>query len=466
MRSHPNIKKHHNSLLGRASNGRIVVKSSLVIFLCCVFVIAYVRMFTTMHQEANKRNGVINDSEDNASRNPGPSPTSKDNEEEVVVDKYHIGRPKRSSSDAVSPKKKNDHDKRGAIKTLEGSLDVHLFVLWKGSIEKREKILMDIATKFIIADVKYFDWTSDESLLFADSERAAMHWETLNAAELKKAAAAKLHYNENNVTAMQADYFLMNLWRLYGGKGGAAMTGMALKVKQCGRGPFIAVVVMDPNPDYRDEVTFHGTDRVNHNMNDAKKLYRRWSGGGFRVHGTFNPEEAAHDIGLLLHKLPHTYLGEFLRHHRHLEANSSEGMDVVAKARESGRSMVQKFLASEFPPSKSVWLGPRSTFEYRRVEAPWRSCKALLQAVTFPWVEPEREAMEREAFKALGTNESLSVPLCESWPIEVAVTAPRNSRWAVAAILNGRFAESNDQITIEVPVKRKDEVVLHRFTVV
>jgi hypothetical protein len=151
----------------------------------------------------------------------------------------------------------------GADGNVSASGDVHLFVIWHGAMGQHERILADVARHFVVLAVSYFDWPA------ADDGGAA---------------------------------FETNLWRLYSGKGGWKRTMMPLKVRQCGRGPFISVVVLDPFPDYQDEATAHGVDHVNHNMNTAKKRYRGWAGGGFKVHGTFNAAEAAHDVALLWHR--------------------------------------------------------------------------------------------------------------------------------------------------------------------
>lgn len=157
--------------------------------------------------------------------------------------------------------------------------DVELFVMWKDALPHTDRILIHMRSNFLIVAIEYFDWTSSAS----------------------SSSSASTHNINNNKKELRHN-FETNLWRLYGGKGGWQRHNMAKKVKQCGFGPFIAIVVVDPNPDYRDEQTAHGIDHVNHNMNSAKKMYREWSGGGFRVHGTFGPREAEHDIPLLFHR--------------------------------------------------------------------------------------------------------------------------------------------------------------------
>jgi len=146
--------------------------------------------------------------------------------------------------------------------------DLQLFIIWPDAYRYKKKIINDLATQstFRILDIVEITWESS-------------------------------HYQEN-------------LWRLYSGKGGEKRQGMALKERQCGKGPFTVLLVEDTAPHYQDEDTFHGMDHVNHNVNEKKKLYRSWA-GGFRVHGTFNAAEAEHDLyliyGMTLWQLQQTY---------------------------------------------------------------------------------------------------------------------------------------------------------------
>jgi hypothetical protein len=169
--------------------------------------------------------------------------------------------------------------------SFSASPDVQLFVIWHGAMGQAQRILLDIRTKFIVLGISYFDWPA---------------------------------FRLPNASAVFED----NLWRLYSGKGGWGRRGMALKVKQCGLGPFIALVVLDPKPEYRAEHTAHGTDNVNHNMNEAKNLYRSWTGGGFKVHGTFSGVEAQHDIPFLFHR----DAADFLRAYRESKGAAAEGL--------------------------------------------------------------------------------------------------------------------------------------------
>ncbi|KAF5220063.1 hypothetical protein TcYC6_0077800 [Trypanosoma cruzi] len=141
-------------------------------------------------------------------------------------------------------------------------LDVHMFVLWQHAYPQWRAILQDICKSFVVLELAEFDWGD---------------------------------------TRMGLQRFLSNLWVLYNGKGGWEREGMAKKVQQCGYGRFIAIAVADMNPQYARKHTAHGVDIVNVMAHKKKVLYRKWSGGGFKVHGTFSTHEANHDIRVLLH---------------------------------------------------------------------------------------------------------------------------------------------------------------------
>ncbi len=72
------------------------------------------------------------------------------------------------------------------------------------------------------------------------------------------------------------------------------------KVRNCGSGPFLLVVVEDCNPDYRTIDT--GSRKpmfCNARMWKLKTRYRKWSGRKHRVHGTVTKDEFAIDVEML-----------------------------------------------------------------------------------------------------------------------------------------------------------------------
>jgi hypothetical protein len=90
--------------------------------------------------------------------------------------------------------------------------------------------------------------------------------------------------------------FARNLTRLYG----QDLPPDSDKERESGTGPFLVLVVADPEPRHRRVRTSHGRIVVNTRMLDAKKRYRGWTGGGYRVHATLTPRETEKDLFLLL----------------------------------------------------------------------------------------------------------------------------------------------------------------------
>jgi len=90
--------------------------------------------------------------------------------------------------------------------------------------------------------------------------------------------------------------FSRRLTRLYG----EALPPDSDKERVCGSGPFLVVVAVDERPRYGLRRTTRGLRRVNVRAAAAKRRYRRWAGGGFRVHGSIDRAEAERDLRLLL----------------------------------------------------------------------------------------------------------------------------------------------------------------------
>ena len=80
---------------------------------------------------------------------------------------------------------------------------------------------------------------------------------------------------------------------------GAKLAEAAGKVKVCGGGPFLLVVVRDRRPRYGLRETSRGCERVNLLLFAMKARYRAWTGGGHRVHTSNSPDETRRDIFLL-----------------------------------------------------------------------------------------------------------------------------------------------------------------------
>lgn len=129
--------------------------------------------------------------------------------------------------------------------------ELHAFIVWSKGLQHRERILEDIGTKFEIVRIINTNWSQDK--------------------------------------------FTENLSRFYGEN----LPKNSSKEKHCGTGTFLCIIVRDNNPQYELRETSKGIKPVNSNMFDAKQLYRDWTGGGHRIHGSDNVSEAKSNIYLL-----------------------------------------------------------------------------------------------------------------------------------------------------------------------
>jgi hypothetical protein len=130
--------------------------------------------------------------------------------------------------------------------------EIHLFIIWEKALHKQAQIMADIESRFNIIGLYKIKW----------SDR----------------------------------YYSSNLTRFYGKK----LPNGSFKEKECGRGPFLLVIVEDINPIYQMRLTSKGEDFVNIKTFDAKEVYRSWTGGGHKIHATNNIKETNHDLVLLL----------------------------------------------------------------------------------------------------------------------------------------------------------------------
>lgn len=403
--------------------------------------LSYVRILQWMHANA----GRAHQGSSNFNRRRFSSQTEYDQQYQattVPVPTTEIDDVKKHDGRGDVKHNKNDGAAPSSLAPSSEAVDVHLFVIWHGAMSHREAILVDMAKRFTILDVKYFDWTSD--VIVAGRQRSRRPPPPRSHDDDKKGSKGL----PVNVTALEEDYFLMNLWRLYNGKGGATKQNMPLKVRQCGRGPFIAAVVVDENPVYQDENTAHGTDHVNHHMNAAKARYRKWSGGGFRVHGTFNPQEAAHDITLLFHKHPDEYVADYQK------GVVASAMDGVAQQKHSSASshrsseeVIRPFLGNRFDTIDH--RGPDGTLGYHddALMSGWANCSVMLRTILAPWTAVDRRRMVNDGFygwdsEAAYPGAALNPAECDRWPsTEWAMVVPESAWWAMASLLNARWGD-------------------------
>eukprot|EP01060_Flectonema_neradi_P023478 TRINITY_DN31756_c0_g1_i1.p1 TRINITY_DN31756_c0_g1~~TRINITY_DN31756_c0_g1_i1.p1 ORF type:complete len:349 (+),score=50.11 TRINITY_DN31756_c0_g1_i1:153-1199(+) len=157
------------------------------------------------------------------------------------------------------PKKRGKKERpKPTTATPPTKRDLQLFIIWNGAMKYANKIISNIQESDNFEIYKKITWVHNK------------------------------------------DTYREDLWRLYWGKGGLQKKGMTKKVQQCGgAGKAIVLLVEDKNPVYGNVETAHGTDYVNKNMHTAKYKYRKMSGGGFKVHGTYNMAETEHDSFVL-----------------------------------------------------------------------------------------------------------------------------------------------------------------------
>jgi hypothetical protein len=129
--------------------------------------------------------------------------------------------------------------------------EIHAFLLWSNARFRGDDILRDIRSRFDVVDVVEVEWSRE--------------------------------------------LFAQNLTRFYG----QTLPSGSEKEVHCGTGPMLLVVVRDHRPTYGLRRTTRGRATVNVRMYDARKRYRRWTGGGHRVHATLNRREADKDLFLL-----------------------------------------------------------------------------------------------------------------------------------------------------------------------
>ncbi len=130
--------------------------------------------------------------------------------------------------------------------------ELHLFIIWQNARFKSEEIIEDIRKKFEIVQVFNVTWSP-------------------------KMVSS-------------------NFTRFYG----VSLPNKSFKEKECGVGEFKLIVVYDHNPFHEIRMTSHGKELVNVNMFEAKYLYRSWTGGGHKIHGTTNELETNNNLTLLL----------------------------------------------------------------------------------------------------------------------------------------------------------------------
>lgn len=130
--------------------------------------------------------------------------------------------------------------------------ETHLVVVWEAAASALDRILADATRRFTVNDVVRVTWTPS--------------------------------------------LFARNLSRLYG----TALPSGSTKERECGTGPFVAIVVTDEHPRHVARRRGASWESANGALLAAKRRYRRWATGSFAVHTTLTPAEATRDVRLLL----------------------------------------------------------------------------------------------------------------------------------------------------------------------
>ena len=63
-----------------------------------------------------------------------------------------------------------------------------------------------------------------------------------------------------------------------------------------------SIIIRQNNPIYKFRRTSKGEQKVNSVLFDKKQLYRKWTGGGHKVHTSNSVDESYHDIFFYLIK--------------------------------------------------------------------------------------------------------------------------------------------------------------------
>ena len=133
--------------------------------------------------------------------------------------------------------------------------ELYIFLIWERARENEEFLFTEIKNKFDIREVYEIEW--------------------------------KKHNFPNN------------LRRFYGpGKIGDVVK----KTKLCKTGPFLLVIISDPNPIYSKRRTSKGMELVNTNLFESKKKFRNKTGKGYAIHSSITKKETNDDLTMLLGK--------------------------------------------------------------------------------------------------------------------------------------------------------------------
>ena len=129
--------------------------------------------------------------------------------------------------------------------------ELHLFIIWEKGRYKEKEIVKSINEEFQLVEKYRVNWDKD--------------------------------------------LFGKNLTSFYG----TNLPPNSKKEKHCGNDEFLILTFYDNNPKHGFIETGRGTEKVNLNVFLAKEKFRKWTGGGHKIHSTNTIQETNHDLVLL-----------------------------------------------------------------------------------------------------------------------------------------------------------------------
>ena len=137
---------------------------------------------------------------------------------------------------------------------------LHLLIIWSTAIDKKDYIINDLSSSFIIRRIIKIHW---------DTKNFFDNYKTFYAHSLK-------HLNPTQFASVINN-----------------------KIEHCGKDDFIAVIFEDEHPNMQERETSSGKRVVNINVYDKKTEYRELTGGGHRIHSSDDAWETNKDLTLL-----------------------------------------------------------------------------------------------------------------------------------------------------------------------
>ncbi len=149
---------------------------------------------------------------------------------------------------------------------------LHIVIIWSEGADRKEDIIADISTSFSLRNNFTVSWSSDN--FYENLKRFYAH--SLQDKSPKELAAILTH-----------------------------------KMEHCGTAPFTLLIFEDKQPTFENRLTSNGMTMVNANVFDKKATYRKWLGGGHKIHASDSVYETNKDIALLFGYTTTEFLNRF-----------------------------------------------------------------------------------------------------------------------------------------------------------